>query len=215
VKDVLNSTTELTAGTPEAIMTKTTNSSSMVTAYWNCPSFSALVSAVRIDVYQRFNDEGWSLRRIFISKDDLLIKFPAATWTFHFYINRTAGSTYSTMWHGSYTTYDSRVDIQYNQADPWETAMARLWKMDLTGFLFTPWTYWLGDIFWTLLLFAFIVMSYLWSGSLKLVLAVLWILGGSGSVLWALIPAIALHVAALMLAIAMAWTFFRLIYGKR
>jgi hypothetical protein len=215
VKDVLNSTTELTAGSPEAIMTVTTNSSGMITAYWNCPSFSGLVSAVKINVYQRFNDEAWSLRRIFISRDDLLWKFPAATWTFHFYINRTVGSTYSTMWHGSYDIYDSRLDLQYYKADPWEAAMAKLWQMDLTGFLFTPWTYWLGDIFWTLILFFLIVTSYLWSGSLKLILALLWILGGTGSVLWALIPAIALHVAALMLAIAMAWTFFRLIYGKR
>jgi hypothetical protein len=215
VKDVLNATTELTTGTPEAIMLVTTNTSGMQTAYWNCPSFSGLVSAVKINVYQRFNDEAWSLRRVFISRDDLLWKFPAATWTFHFYINRTAGSTYSTMWHGSYDVYDSRVDLQYYKADPWETAMARLWQMDLLGFLFMPWTYWLGDIFWTLLLFGLIVTSYTWTGSLKLILAILWILGGSGSVLWAMIPAIALHVAALMLAIAMAWTFFRLVYGRR
>lgn len=215
VYDYLNNTEELTSGTPAGLITLTTNTSGMQTAYWNCPSSAAPVSAVEICVYQKFDDEAWTLRRIFISKDDLLWKFPAATWTFHFWLNRTEGSTYSTMAHGSYTTYNSRVDIQYYKADPWETALARLYQQNFLGFLMTPWTYWLGDVFYGMIVLFVVVTSIMWHGSMKLILAELWILGGAGSVMWAMIPPIGLHLAVLLLAIAMGWTFMRLVYGRR
>lgn len=210
-----NETYELTSGSPEVICTKATNGSEMMIGYWNCPAFNVMTNAIKVQVYQRFGSDSWSLTRIFITSANLLYRFPASTWTFHFYVSRIETSiTNSTFWHGSYTTYNSRVDLEYYKANPWDVAMARLYQRNIFGFMFTPWTYWFGDVFWSILLFGCIVMGILRTGSLKLVLATLWILGGSGSILWALIPASALHIAVVMLALAMAITFFRLIRGK-
>jgi hypothetical protein len=210
-----NETYELTAGNPEVICTKVTNGSEMMIGYWNCPSFNVMTNAIKVQVYQRFGSDSWSLTRIFITSANLLYRFPASTWTFHFYVSRIETSiTNSTFWHGSYTTYNTRVDLEYYKANPWDVALARLYQRNIFSFMFTPWTYWFGDVFWSILLFGCIVMGILRTGSLKLVLATLWILGGSGSILWALIPASALHIAVVMLALAMAITFFRLIRGK-
>jgi len=213
--DLFGNQYELTSGSPAAVATKITEGSEMMLAYWTCPAYSSMIDSIKINLYQQFNDEGWSLRRIYVTGSDLLIRLPSASWTFHYYVNRTVGSTYSTFGFGSYTTYNSRIDLQYYKASPWDVALARLWQRNFVGFLFTPWTYWFGDLFWSIILFGCIIMAWMRTGSFKPVLALLWIIGGSGSILWALIPATALHIAVLMLALAMAITLFRLIYGRR
>lgn len=213
--DLFGNQRELTSGTPAAIATKTTEGSEMMLAYWTCPAYGSMIDSIKVNLYQQFNDEGWSLRRIYVTGSDLLIRLPSASWTFHYYVNRTVGSTYSTFGFGSYTTYNSRIDLPYYKASPWDLALARLWQRNFVGFLFAPWTYWFGDLFWSIILFGCIIMAWMRTGSFKPVLALLWIIGGSGSILWALIPASALHVAVLMLALAMAITLFRLIYGRR
>jgi hypothetical protein len=212
VIDILGHTYELTSGSPVAIVTKSSTGAEMMSAYWTCPAYNAMVDSIMIKVYQRFDEEAWSLRKIFITKSDLLIRLPRSTWTFCYYVEKAVGSTNSTFAYGSYTTYNSRVTLQYYKASPWDVALARLWQRDYVKWFFTPWTYWFGDLFWAILLFACIVMAWLRTGSFKPVLGLLWILGGSGSILWALIPATALHAAVIMLAMAMAITLFRLIY---
>lgn len=212
--DLFGNQYELTSGTPAAVATKITEGSEMLVGYWTCPAYSSMIDSIKVNLYQQFNDEGWSLRRIYVTGSDLLIRLPSASWTFHYYVNRTVGSTYSTFGFGSYTIYNSRIDLQYYKASPWDVALARLWQRNFVGFLFTPWTYWFGDLFWSIILFGCIIMAWMRTGSFKPVLALLWIIGGSGSILWALIPASALHIAVVMLALAMAITFFRLIRGK-
>lgn len=213
--DYLNNTAELTGGSPEALVTKNTADATMMTVYWDCPACSSLISAIEIRVYQRFGTGAWSLRTIFISKPDLLWNLPAATWQFHIYVQRQVGSTNSTFYYGSYNIYSSRVDLQYYVADPWESALARLYQLDFFGFLFMPWTYYLPDIFYGLVMMFIVVTSILYHGTVKMILAEFWIFGGAGSILWAMIPPLALHIAVLFLAIAMGWTFMRLIYGRR
>ncbi|MBZ5529673.1 MAG: hypothetical protein LAN71_17465 [Acidobacteriia bacterium] len=212
--DYLNNTGELTVSEPEALMVKTTNTSSMMTAYWNCPATTALVSAIEIRVYQKFNDEEWSLRVILISKSDLLWKLPAATWTFNLFMSRVEGSTNSTMWFGS-STYASSVALQYFRADPWEAAMARLYQLDLFGFMMMPWMYWLPDLFYGLVMLFIVVTSIIYHNTVKVILAEFWIFGGAGSILWAMIPPLGLHLAVIFLAVAMGWSLMRLFYGKR
>lgn len=205
---------ELTSGSPSAVVTKSSEGAEMLTAYWNCPSYASMIDSVLVKVYQGFDSGAWSLRRTFITKTDLLIRLPQATWTFYYYVIREEGSTNSTFGHGSYTLYNSRINFQYYKASPWDIALARFNQQNYFAFMFTPWTYWLGDLFWTVLLFGGIVSMYMRFGSLKPILALLWILGGSGSILSALVPVVTLHVAWLMLAIAMTITLFKLIYGR-
>jgi outer membrane protein assembly factor BamB len=212
--DLFGNEFELTSGVPAAVVTITNGSIGLFNAIWICPAYNSMIDAIMVDVYQRFGSGSWTLRRIFVTDSDLLIWLPQAAWTFHYWLSWKDGVGNSTFAHGSYNIFDSRVDLSYIPADPWDVALARLQQQNFIGFLFTPWTYWFGDLFWTILLFGCIVMGWLRTGSLKPILGLLWLLGGSGSILWALIPPVALHVAVLMLALAMAITLFRLIYGR-
>lgn len=202
---------ELTSGSPAAVVTKGTAGGEMLIGYWTSPTYNSMIDSIHVRLYQRFDAGSWSLSRYFITKAGLYWRLPVSSWAFHYYAIRTVGSTNSTFGHGSYDTYNSRIDLQYYKASPWDIALARLWERNIVGFIFTPWTYWLGDLFWTIMLLGCVTMGYMRSGSFKMVLAVLWILGGSGSILWALIPATALHIAVLMLALAMAITLFRIV----
>jgi hypothetical protein len=211
VLDIFGNLYELSSGTPEAIVTRSADAEGYQSAYFSCPAYSGLIDAVQVNVYQRFGSDPWSLRRYFITGEDLYIKLPESSWEIYYYTNRTVASTTGYFFHGS-SSYSSRINFQYYRANPWEIAMARLQAGNYFGFLFTPWTYYLGDIFWTLLLLFGIVTAYNRFGSLKPILALLWLFGGVGSFLSAMIPAIALSVAWLMLALAMGITLFKLIY---
>lgn len=211
VIDIFGKMYELSGGTPEAIVSRSADAEGIQSTTFSCPEVKTLIDAIQINLYQRFGSESWSLRRYFISDENLYIKLPASSWTIYYYTNRTVASTTAYFFHGS-STYNSRLDFIYYRASPWDIAMARLQDQNFIGFLFTPWTYYLGDIFWSFLLLFGIVTAYNRYGSLKPIIALLWLFGGVGSVLSAMIPVIALSVAWLMLAVAMGMTFFKLIY---
>jgi hypothetical protein len=205
---------ELSSGTPIAVVTKSTAGGEMKIAYWNCPAWNSMIDALLVRIYERFDSGTWSLRRTFTTNTDKLIRLPEATWVFHYYVIRTVagGSTNATFGHGSYTVYNSRIDLQYYKANPWDIALARLYQNNFFAFMFVPWTYWFGNLFWVILFIGLAVMSMLRSGSFKPILAWLWILGGSGSIIWAIFPASMLYIAALMLGLAMAITILRLFF---
>ena len=209
--DVFGNNYELSGGTPEAIVSRSSDGDGYQSAYFECPAYAGLIDAVQVNLYQRFNTDPWSLRRYFITDENLYFKLPASSWTIIYYTNRTTASTTAYFFHGS-TTFNSRILFQYYKANPWELALARLQAQQYLAFMTTPWTYYLGDIFWSLLLLFGIVTMYNKQGSLKPILALLWLLGGVGSVLSALIPTLVLHIAWLMLAVAMGITLFKLIY---
>jgi len=209
VVDMFSQQHELTDGSPAVLITLNSPASGMQTGTWLCPKYSNIIDSLLIKIYQRFGSDPWSLRRIYVSTDHLYMKLPNTTWTFYLWLNMTQGSTTSEYGFGDYTVYNSRVSFQYYRISPWELGFVRLYAGDYYGFFFTPWTYILGDIFWSLLLFAISVSFYLRNGSWKPVLALLWILGGSGSILWALVPALNLHIAVLMLALALATTLYK------
>jgi len=209
--DAFDNQYELTNGEPEAVITVSSPSTGMRSGTWLCPAYNYVIDAILVKVYQRFGSDPWNLRRIFITDDHLLWKLPSSTWTFYLWIGMSQGSTTSQFGFGDYDVYNSRVNLQYYRASPWEIAFSRLYEWDFLGFMFTPWTYGLGDMFWTILLFFLCVSAYLRFNSWKPVLALLWILGGTGSILWALVPALSLHVAVLMLALAMAVTLYKLV----
>jgi len=209
--DIFGRNYELSGGTPEATVLRSSDGEGYQSAYFDCPAYTGLIDAVQVNVYQRFNEEPWSLRRYFITDEDLYIKLPASSWTIIYYTKRTTASTTAYFYHGS-TSFNSKILFQYYRANPWDLALARLQAQNYLGFMHTPWTYYLGDIFWSLLLLFGIVTMYNRQGSLKPILSLLWLLGGVGSVISALIPALVLHIAWLMLAVAMGITLFKLIY---
>lgn len=215
--DIHGNEYELTSG-KEALVTRSTNGEGIQSATFNCPAFSTLIDSIKIYVYQLYSGpfQSWSLRRKYISIEQLYWKLPEATWTIYYWTNRTyaGGQTDSYFRWGAFT-YNSRAYIQYYSANPWEIALARLNQANYFGFFFTPWTYWFGEVFWAILLFFAFVTTYPRWKSIKFPLALLWLFGGAGSILDSMLPAVTIHIAWLMLALGMGLTFFKLLYGQK
>lgn len=205
---------ELSSGVPVAIVTRDDNSSGILSETWSCSEFMNIVDAVQVKVYQRFGIEDWSLRRIFITKETMLIRFPAGTWTFYYYVEQIKGSTNSTFSHGS-LSFNSRMNFQYYRISVFEKMTYHLQQFQILSFFVTPWTYYLGSMFYGILLFFFAVTAYLRYHSVRAVLAVFWLFGGTGGFLSAMMPAMGLQISWLILAFTLALTIFHLIYGRR
>lgn len=212
--DVHGNVYELTSGVPTGIVTRSSDGEGYQSATFTINPMYTLVDAIRVYQYQRFDTNAWSLVNQFISPDGLFWKFPEATWQVDYWTNRTTSTTWSWFRWGN-VTYRSRISVQYYAANPWEIALARLNAANWTGFLFTPWTYWIGDLLWAVLLLFAIVTMYARYRSLKPIIFLFWLFGGVGSFVDVMLPAIAIHVAWLMLALAMGFTFYKLLYGSR
>lgn len=206
----LGDVAELTSETPVALVTRSSNDASIQSATWTCPSYLYVIDAVLVRVYQRFDSDAWSLREIFITNAEALIKFPENTWTVYYYTERSTSSTNSTFVWGS-ISYNSRIDLQYYRLNPFEVMQYRLVRFNISGFFLTPWTYYLGDLMWAVVLLFACVTTYNWTGSFKVVLGWLWIFGGAGGILSLLIPPLVLNIAWIFLAIAITVTAISLI----
>jgi hypothetical protein len=202
--------TELTAGSIVAIAYRDSDGEGIQSATWTWAGHNYVVDAVEVRIYQRFNTDAWTTSAVFITKTGLLFKFPAATWTFNYFTNRTSGSTNSTFWYGSYE-YNSRIELYYTELNPFETMHYHLQRVDLLAFFVTPWTYFIGDIFYGLLLLFISVTTYMRYHSLRAVLGLIWLFGGVGGVLTAFLPAVAFNIAWIFLAVALAITFVKLV----
>ena len=201
---------ELTSGTPVAIVTRTSNGSGTLTGSWICPTYNNIIDAVLIRIYHRWNEGSWTLRVVSITRSGLLIRLPENTWVFHYHVSRYDGSTNSSFHWGS-QSYLSRVILQYYELNPFETMTYHLIRRDLLAFLFAPWTYYIGDLFWGLIVLFFSVTTYNRYHSLRAVLAIMWLFGGVGGILSAMLPAVALNISWLLLALALAITFVKLL----
>jgi hypothetical protein len=201
---------ELTNGNPVAVVTRDSNGQGIQSATWNCPEYKRVISAIEVKIYQRFGTGTWFLRQIFITKSQLLITLPISQWRFYYYTQLIVGSANATLYYGSHL-YNSRIDVSYIPATSFETMDVKLYYADWFGFMFTPWTYFLGDLFWGILLLFGCVTMYMRYNSIKAVLGVLWVFGGAGGILSAFIPAIGLQISWLVLGLAFALTLFKLV----
>jgi len=210
--DGLGDVSELTLGSVSAIVTLDSNLTGLYAATWVCPEYGTFaVSAVKVEVYQRFGSDAWSLRRIFMTKEELLIRLPAATWTFYYWLNRTyaGGTTTSIFKHGE-PAYSSMVDLVYQRMWPWDVMAYYLSRNDFMGFLVTPWYWHIGDLFYGFIVLFLSVTSYNHFEDIRVVMVIAWLFGGVGGALPLLIPGVALNISYLILAFALAVTMWKL-----
>jgi len=212
IVDIGGEFTELTNGSPEAVVTVNSDGEAYYTAYWDCVGYSYVVDAVQINLYQKFGDEPWNLRRIYITPPDLHYVFPESTWTFIYDISRsTDGSeTNCTFYFGS-LNHLSRVILYYEKLQPWDEGWIDLITGQYLSFVFMPWTFHLGDLFWGIMVLFFAVTTYNRYHDLKAVLGVAWLFGGVGGVLTLLIPSVGLNITWFILGFAIALTLYKLL----
>jgi hypothetical protein len=106
--------TEITGGTPVAIVTKAPDAGAIVSATWACPSTSlASTDAIVVRVYIKLEGETtWTLAATFITEQLGAQSLDAATWTVYYYIrvvyDPSSDSTAVNFYWGT-ATYNSRI----------------------------------------------------------------------------------------------------------
>jgi hypothetical protein len=208
-------TEELTSGVPVAVVTRSVNGGGLRNATWLCPGYNSIVDAVMVKVYQRFETEDWNLRSTFITENDFLVKFPEATWTFNYYTIRQyrydEDITYSKLlWGGSYM---SNVTMRYEVPAAWEVQFYNLFNGDIFGFLFTPYTWFLGFLGYSLvfLLPLGIVLYNRFEDATATIIALLLIGGGAGGLLSMLVPQLGLQLCWVLFVLGIAALLYRLV----
>lgn len=182
----------------------------LVEGTYACPDYPYLIDAVRVNVYQRFGSGSWSLRAVFMSKAELMIKFPSSDWTIYYYIARnvTGTDTMSTFSWGISPTL-SAIYLEYGTVSPWEMMTYWLLKRQFFNFMVTPWTFYLGDAFYGILLMFFCITTYNRYQSVGAVIGILWLFGGAGGVLSLMIPAVGMKLAWIVLVLALSLTLYK------
>jgi len=100
------SETEITGGSAVAVVSRSSDGSGLQSATWNCPETSlAETDAIVVRVYSDNNNPPTTLRTTFITEQLGASKLDAATWTIHYYTQRTVSITAKT----HYTDYNSHT----------------------------------------------------------------------------------------------------------
>ena len=212
--DYSGSQTELTSGSPDAVVTLTTNLYTQKTGLWTCPSYSAVIDAMIVDVYQRFGSGTWTLIRRFISDSGLEIVLDAGVWTFDYYLERdyNVGSNLTNSnFYWANELYRSGIGLIHHGLNIFETAFYRLTvKHDFAMAFLTPWTFYLGDVAYGFALLFVVVTLRNRLENDRAILALLWLFGGAGGFFNLMLPVAAINFAWIVLAVALAGTLLKL-----
>jgi len=209
-----NSTVELTDGTYNVNVTRTVGGEGLQNVSWT-PSLTNLylgADALRINAYSKIGSDSWQLKATFVTERLETNQIVNSTWTFRLYTSRNIPppATFTFLSWGN-STYASRIDgVQLAQLSPFETMTFHLRNSNFIGFLFTPWTYYLGNGFWGIMLLFGVVTMYNRYNRIEPVIVLCWIFGGSGGILTLLIPSVALHISWFFLAFGLGASLYLL-----
>jgi len=209
--------TELTSGTPIAIVSRTNDGNGLQSGSWAYSS-STILDVVEVRLYQKFGNLAWSQRAIFVCGDEASFKQP--TFTFYYYTQRiTAYNEVTEKWNttavfrwGS-STYNSRVGLSYTEPHPWERMMHELGQGDFVGFTVFPYVYVIGNLVYGFALLGLGMTLYKRSEDLVVPALALMLFGGTGGIITMLIPEAGLYLGWFIFMLGLAILFFRLVKG--
>lgn len=168
--------------------------------------------AIQLNLYIKVGSPAWILRAIFISSQLRTDEILNSTWIFRFYTYRnwTGAATIGRFNWGDSSHGSLIENVELATLAPWEEQIYHLTKQDFISFIVTPWTYFIGNIFYGLLLLFFVMTTYNKYEDVRPVIAWFWIFGGTGGFLTIMIPTIGLHLSWFFLAFALGTTLFLL-----
>lgn len=205
---------EMTDGDYAVNVTRTVNGVGIQTVTWTPENTVIMVGsdAVRVNVYLKVGANDYEHKVTLMSDILETDQINNATWTFHLYTNRTYSASTTVTFDWGDSTHLSRIsNVQVETLDPWETQLYHLRNFDFLGFLFTPWTYHIGDLFWGFGLLFVSITTYNKYHSLRSITAMCWLFLGAGGIFNLLIPPMALTIVWLFLGLALALTFYHLV----
>lgn len=147
-------------------------------------------------------------------KTDLIL---SANWTVYYSLNITnLGDSYSyaCIW-GTQTIDPASMfrigNFAYANLDPWGLGFYELGAGNFFNFIMNPFTFYLGDLFYGLLLMGFLIPAYNRYRSLQPVMILCFIFGGVGGVMTALIPQVAIPISFVFIVIGATIALYKLV----
>jgi hypothetical protein len=213
IVDTNENTWELTDGSPVAVVSRSTDGDGYQSATWELDDDyeDVVASAIQINVYQRFDSDSWSLRRVTISDEGLLYYLPSSNWTFTYHTERdySGSTTYSYFSFGS-EDYDSGVTFFYSKITGFDSMLYYIAQGDIISFIAAPFYNTIGNLFYGFIILFVCGTTYLRYDDVRPVIVLMWLFGGAGGAFSLLLPAYAVNIAYLFLAVAFAATLWRL-----
>ena len=209
-----NLTTELTSGSPVAVLTRAVDGVGYQNASWT-PEETRLslgYDAVKVVVYLRFAGGAWSARASYISHSLVNSLMYKQTWTFYLYTSKaTTTSTTALFMFGS-PLYNSRIGgVGFRPPTAWEIQTWRLNRGDYLGFILGAYVDKIGPAAYLLLLLIPCGSLYLRHRNLGPVIVLFILFGGPGGIIWAFVPLWAAAVVDILLLIGAAFLVFKVI----
>ena len=167
--------------------------------------------ALMIQVLFSLNNSEPTVKAQFITQPLETDLITANTWTVYYYTSISESYSYKVYWGTAGTQIIKITNFQYSALDPWGMGSYLLGEGDFVGFVLNPFTFYLGDIFYALLLMGLCIPAYNRYRSIMPVLILMLVFGGVGGVLSSIIPAVGLNISFIFLAIGVALVFYKLI----
>ena len=209
------SSSELTDGSPQAIISLDSNTTGYTTAEYTFGGATVTLGyqALEIIVYARESGGDWVAQAQYISNVLITKQLVASVWTFRLYVDyHTSASTTTSAFIFGASSYRSGIyNIIYTQPLPSEIAWWRLMRGDLIGFIIGAYFDQMGVSFYVLILFAFCGSLYRRYGHIGPVAVMFVMFAGPGGLLLILLPGYAVIPAATFLIIGCVFILWRLI----
>jgi hypothetical protein len=211
------STTELTAGTPTATVSRAVDGSGFLNNTWTPDEVNLLLGYDSLKVIVYLTTDGganWLPRATFISNHLINSVLYHQTWTFNYWTSKTTGggNTVAAFKFGS-STYNSGIaDVGFKDPTSTELESWRLSSQDYVGFIIGPYGDRIGaGTVYLLLIGALSGSLYLRGKSYGQILFVFILFGGPGGLIWVFVPMWAAAIIDALLILGAVFLVFKVI----
>lgn len=211
--DYSTTSTELSAGSPILIGTLTGENATLMTApiAFAERGLTFGYGNLRIILYSRFGAGDWVPSVICVTDYLYYTRLMASNSTLYLYATRTesGGSTYSTAYWGTSQYLSGIADVTFKNARGYDWQQYYLGKGNLLGFLSSPYTTYLGNGIYAIVLFGVGAALYIRYRTFAVIALLIVLLGGVGGVINLVVGEVFMGVLWIVAAFGVALVYWR------
>jgi hypothetical protein len=207
--------TEITGGVPVAQILLTGNFSGQLSSSWVCPETTVIMGyqALQVEVYVSLNNGGsWSAQASFISPVVMSSKLVSNAWILSLKVNMVQDvNTTSSFTFGDSDNRCTVSGVVIQTPLQSEVQGWRLSRGDYVGFEIGAYTDIIGSAFYVLILLVPTGILYFRYGHVGTIVFFFLLFGGTGGLVWVLVPAWAATVVSGLLILGFSFVVWRVI----
>lgn len=207
--------TELTSGVPAAVVVAQNNFTGQLSSSWIAPETSLILGyqALQVTVYASTNNGvNWTAQANYLSNVLMSSKLEAASWTFSLRVTQTqTNTTASSFTFGDTNNRCLLTGVSLQVPLQSEVQSWRLSRGDYVGFELGAYVDVIGSAFYVLLLLIPTGILYFRYGHVGTIVFFFLLFGGTGGLVWILVPAWAATVVSALLILGFSFVVWRVI----